>query len=59
MDDVIDLLEDIKELLISNNEKLTDIQDQLSDIKGYGVFDSISDIYDKLESIDLSISMLD
>ena len=44
MDEMITLLGEIRELLVEMNGKL-------DDIKGYGIYTSISDVCDKLDSI--------
>lgn len=44
MDEMITLLEEIRDLLVEMNDKL-------DDIKGYGVNTSISDVCDKLDTI--------
>lgn len=49
--EVISLLEDIKDLLSSINDKL-------DDIRGHGIY-SIEDVVDKLNDIETSIDALD
>lgn len=44
MDDMIALLGEIRDLLVEMNGKL-------DDIKGYGIYTSISDVCDKLDAI--------
>ena len=44
MDEMVAILEQIRDLLVEMNEKL-------DDIKGYGVDTSISDVCDKLDTI--------
>lgn len=49
MDEFVSLLESIL-------DKLTEINDNLNDIKGSGPFSSITDVYDKLDEVQSGIS---
>ena len=54
MDDLIEILRDIKDELVQINEKLCmidTISDTLTDIKGYGSYNSISDVCDKIDDL--------
>ena len=58
MDELISVLEDIKELLNDMNNKLelidvniSELKEEVISVKGSGVYDSISDVCDKLDSI--------
>src|SRR5690554_4251244 len=65
MENSMSILIEIKDLLWSLNNKSDDIVDSLSDIhnalseiKGYGIYNSISDIADKLYSIETGITSI-
>lgn len=50
MNEIIELLIEIRNLLSEMNEKLDDIQ-------GVGIYNSIADVCDKLDSLDTTIMM--
>lgn len=50
MDDMIALLEEIRDLLVEMNGKL-------DDIKGDGIYTSIGDVCDKLDALDTTIEL--
>lgn len=51
MDELIIVMEEIRDLLSEMNCKLDDISSEISSIRGVGVYDSLSDVCDKLEAI--------
>ena len=58
MNELISVLEDIKELLCDMNNKLelidvniSELKTEVRSVKGDGIYDSISDVCDKLDSI--------
>lgn len=69
MDDMIALLEQIRDLLMEVNEKLDDIKgygaynsisdvcDKIDGVAGSGLFNSISDVCDKLDTLDTTIDL--
>ncbi|REJ07740.1 hypothetical protein [Halobacillus trueperi] len=51
MEELVDILRDIKMELQEMNRKLDDIDRSIESLKGSGVYDSVSDLYDKLDEI--------
>lgn len=58
MDELISVMEDIRDILSSIDTKLDtltyqvgSLDSEISDIKGYGLYNSIADICDKLDNL--------
>lgn len=58
MDELISVMEDIRDILSSIDAKLDtltyqvgSVDSKISDIKGYGLYNSIADICDKLDNL--------
>ena len=51
MDEVVELLQFIAVKLTSMEEEMVGLREEISDIKGFGVDNSISDVADKLGDI--------
>ena len=56
LENLNDNLIDIKSLLEKLVEQTTAIREKLEEIKGYGICNSVSDICDKLDSIECALA---
>lgn len=51
MDELVFVMEEIRDLLSEMNSKLDNISNDINQIKGNGVYDSLADVCDKLDEI--------
>lgn len=51
MNELVSIMEEIRDLLFVMNNKLDDISSDINAIKGDGLFDSLSDVCNKLDEI--------
>ena len=51
MDDVLDILIDIRDILNNVNHNIISLQDDVNRIRGNGLYDSISDIGEKMDAL--------
>jgi len=58
VDELLDALNDIKELLVDTNANINAFRDDIKDIRGHGLYDTISDLADKLELINDGINAI-
>jgi len=51
LEDLIEVLKEIRDGIYQLNGRVDNINDSLSELKGYGVYNSLSDIHDQLEKV--------
>ena len=52
MDNLVNIAKNLLVVLVSIDTKLDGIYNELGNIQGSGLFNSISDLYDKLEAVE-------
>lgn len=51
MEEMIEILKEIRDGIYSMNENIGDLKDSIDELKGNGLYNSITDVCDKLELV--------